>query len=72
MLSPNGYLREALNVYTETKKEWDDHMAKPDYCLTKNYFLYKKYMLAYESLIKIEKLCREYRELEKRIKNLKN
>lgn len=68
MITAHDYYVQALKSYDEAKKEWDEHMATPDYCLTTNYFLYKKYMISHNSLIRVHKLYTEYKELQEQMK----
>ena len=52
----NAHIANIVKQCNVAEKEWSNHMKQPEYCLKKNFVLYKRYIRLFNHLQELDVL----------------
>ena len=64
-----SHLSNIVKECDAAEKTWSDHMKQPDYCLDKNFMLYKRYMRLFNHLQELNMVLSNMKKKKNEIKH---
>ena len=71
MLGVDDYMSEAFSMCKKSADELSEYLSRPDACAIESYILYRKYMISYNSTVRMYKIYKEYKQIEERLEMMK-